>query len=265
MSDICYLCGLPINTSHVRTNDHVVPATLITRTQPKAKGFDYGSFLPTHNTCNNRFGDETYVSKALDLLSVLNDPSAGGALQHVLHEEIIILPVDASKLPYFTKRDLQFFKINDARAVPIESFSNPEFYAGQVKANPNCISMLVALNVLAKSAAALLVKRHLDSIPNYWRIYANPYSGDTSGLDFAELVGVTRPFDTNLRIWVAELPNSNWHVIYAAKDALVFFTFAFSNRARLLHKIKTTHSDADTLKFMGTSINELLVSGWHKV
>jgi hypothetical protein len=265
MPDICYLCGLPITDGQPRSNDHVVPSTLITRTQPKAKGFDYGSYLPTHEVCNNRFGNETYVAKALDLLGVLDESQVDSPLQHRTHAEISILPIDASKLSHFTDRDIKFFKIIDAREADVAAFSDPSFYAGHVKTNPTRDALLVSLSVLAKSAAALLVKRHMKAVPRLWRIYAQAYAGDLTTLDFSELLGETKPFDSNLRAWVIELPDNNWHVIYAAKGMLVFFTFAFSDRARLLRELMDAHADADTLKFLGSSINEILTSGWTKV
>lgn len=122
MVDVCYLCGKPLLRGQVRSDDHVVPATLIARTQPKVKGFDYGGYLPTHETCNNHFGNETYVSKALDLLRILHGLHIGGPLQHTQQPNISILPLNASQLSHFTTRDLQFFKIYDARQSDAASF-----------------------------------------------------------------------------------------------------------------------------------------------
>jgi hypothetical protein len=55
MEGHCYLCGMPV-AEEASTDDHAVPKQLISRAQPKAKGFDYGGVLPTHAECNNRFG-----------------------------------------------------------------------------------------------------------------------------------------------------------------------------------------------------------------
>lgn len=265
MTDVCYLCGQPLQSGQVRSNDHVVPATLIARAQPKVKGFDYGGYLPTHETCNNRFGDETYVSKALDLLRVLHDPCTGGPLQHKWYPDISILPLDESQLSHFTARDLQFFNICDAHQRDVTSFSDPNFYAGLVKTNPAHDALRASLSVLAKSAAALLVTRYLEAIPVVWRIYAQAYAGDLSGLNFSELLGDHKPFDTELRVWAVELPERNWHVIYAAKGTLIFFTFAFNSRTQVLRHLDAAHGDVETLKFVGTSINELMTSGWRLI
>lgn len=264
MNSICYLCGKPNLAGQHLSDDHVIPATLIARSQPKVKGFDYGGVLKTHAVCNNRFGDETYVTKALELLSILHSSEMSAPMQHRLHEGITILPLDASKLAHFTSKDLRFFKLIDARDVDTRTLRDPAFYLDKPKTNPVREALKVALSVLAKSAAALLVKRNLRSTPPVWRIYAQPYVGDLSRLDLSELVGETKPFDTELRAWIVPLPNNNWQVVYAAKQTLVFFTFVFADRLRAFEAIRAAHSGAETFKFLGTNINELLISGWHK-
>lgn len=263
MNDVCYLCGKLISLGQVRSSDHVVPATLITRAQPKARGFDYGGFLPTHETCNNRFGSETYVSKALDLLRVLHSPLSAGPLQHRQHSDISILPIDASLLPNFGARDFKFFNIYDMRDSDIASFSDPTFYVGKTKANPIRNALFTSLSVLAKSAAALLVKRQLGFIPSLWRIYAQVYEGDLSEFDSAETVGGR--FDNGLSAHIEELPQGNWHLTYAAKGTLVLFAFAFCGRMQVLRHFVTANMDADTLVFSGANINELMTTGWRQI
>ena len=68
----CYLCGTPLEKTGV-SQDHVVPKTLRVRKQSKVRGFRYAGTLPTHRKCNNEFGPETYVGKALDLIAALNN------------------------------------------------------------------------------------------------------------------------------------------------------------------------------------------------
>ncbi len=263
MNEVCYLCGKLISSGQVRSKDHVVPSTLITRAQPKVKGFDYGGFLPTHETCNNRFGSETYVSKALDLLHVLHSPLAAGPLQHRQHSDISILPIDASLLPNFSARDLTFFNIHDMRNGDIALLSDPTFYVGKTKTNPIRIALFTSLSVLAKSAAALLVKRQLGSIPLLWRICAQAYEGNLSDLVSAEIEG--KRFDNGLSARIEELPQGNWHVTYAAKGTLALFAFAFHGRTRVLRHLVTANRDANTLVFSGTSINELMTTGWRQI
>ena len=70
------------------------------------KGFDYGGRVRAHLECNNRFGDETYVRKALQLLGALHDsrttltrPAPGRVKGHVL-------ALNEATLPIFSRRDL---------------------------------------------------------------------------------------------------------------------------------------------------------------
>ena len=265
MQDVCYLCGLPIKSQQERSDDHVIPETLIKRDQPKVKGFDYGHSLPTHAKCNNEFGPETYASKALDLLGVLNSPSQSRPLQHRKDPSITILPVNASKLSHFTKRDVAYFKLIDARKLDGSEISDPAFFSRYERTNPGQQALQIAVSVLAKSAAALLVKRHLKSIPTVWRIYAQVYSGDLSDLDLTPLLGENRPFDKELRAWVVGFPDGNWHVLFAAQETPIFLTFAFNNRRRILHEARAAHVGATTLKFLGTNLNELLFCRWPEV
>jgi hypothetical protein len=205
------------------------------------------------------------VAKGLDLLGVLHEPTFGSPLQHRIRPDITILPLDASKLSHFTQRDLIFFKMIDVRELDVSELSDPDFYTGKVKTNPIRDALFIVLSVVAKSAAALLVKRYLREVPGFWRMYAQPYTGSLSHFDLSGLLGENKPFDKEMRVWIVELPNRNWHVIYAAEGTLVFLTFAFNDRRRLLREIKDTHADAHTFYFAGTCINELLVAGWHEV
>ena len=91
MSQICYLCSTPILNKP--SGDHAVPLSLIERSQPKMKGYDYAGLVPTHANCNNRFGPETYTAKALDLLVVWGDPEAFLVRQHVADPNIKILEI----------------------------------------------------------------------------------------------------------------------------------------------------------------------------
>lgn len=248
-----------------QSNDHVVPATLISRAQPKAKGFDYGGHLRTHEKCNNRFGDETYASKALDLLRVLNSPRMENPIQHAEHSDISILPIDASLLPHFTARDLKFFEIIDVRNTDIASLSDPNFYADKVKTNPTRSALSASLSVLTKTAAALLIKHHLGTPPSFWRIYAKAYAGNLSGLDLSVFPGLQLSLDAELRVCISELPDENWLVAIAAKDTLVFLAFAFSKRNRVLKELSESRKDSETYVFVGTCISELLITGWRVV
>jgi len=263
MATICYLCGQPI-LGEQKSGDHVVPSALIIRSQPKAKGFDYGGKLPTHEECNNRFGPETYILKALDLLELLTIGNGNHKFQHRHHPSIQIQVLDASKLPNFTQRDLSFFKFIDVRNVEQPDWSNPAFYTGKPCTNVKRDALYVALSVLAKSAAALLIKRKLHAVPPNWNIYAVPYSGATEALDFDGVLGATEPFDEGVKVWLRPLDPPDWLVLYRANSVLAYLVFVFSMH-NALARLRELFSDADIFEFTGTSVNELLTRGWKKV
>ena len=262
MGEICYLCGLPIGSSPT-SGDHAIPVTLMTRKQPKVKGFDYAGKLPTHPECNNRFGPETYVAKALNLLELLESEDGTAAYQHRDHPEITIQALDASKLPDFTQKDLAFFKFIDVRDIDYPRWSKPDFFADKRKTNPKRDAIHVAMSVLAKSTAALLIKRKLQSVPTTWRIYAIPYSGATDQLDFDHIFGRTEPFDVGVKVWLVQLDDTDWLAIYRAKSIIIFFVFVFAPH-NALEAIRPHFPDADILEFTGSCLNELLSAGWHK-
>lgn len=263
MLTTCYLCGLPL-LGGATSGDHAVPSVLISRIQPKAKGFDYAGKLPTHKACNNRFGPEIYASKALDLLDVLAGSDGSHIFQHRKDSTIEIHALDASNLPQFTSRDLAFFKLIDVRNTDQSDWSTPAFFTGKPRTNATRDALFVALSVLAKSAAALLIKRELHVVPSSWRIYAIPFSGATDALDFDELLGTTEPFDIGVKVWLKALDPPDWLALYRAQSILVYLVFVFAphNALARLHQL---FQDSDILEFGGTSINDLLTLGWKQV
>lgn len=263
MDEICYLCGLPIGDSPV-SGDHAVPTTLIARAQPKAKGFDYAGKLPTHPECNNRFGPEIYVAKALQLLDVLEGDGGNAIFQHRARPDITIQAIDASRLSNFTTRDLAFFKFIDVRGTDYSRWSDPAFFVGKKKTNPKRDAVHVALSVLAKSAAALLVKRKLKAVPPSWRILAVPYAGASDRVDFDHIVGDTEPFDIGVKVWLGKLDATDWLAIYRAGSIVVFFVFVFAKHDALA-AIRPHFPDADIHEFSGRRLNDLLTVGWRKV
>jgi hypothetical protein len=136
MTKICYLCGEEIKEVII-SNDHIIPRQLITRTQPKAKGFDYGGTLPTHEKCNNQFGPETYSVKALKLISVLHDEE-----NCIFWSPHKFMAINSECLKEFTQRDLKFFKFIDVRGNSIVDFSSPNFFLGNQKQSLNVMPYL---------------------------------------------------------------------------------------------------------------------------
>lgn len=264
MKKTCYLCGMPV-ADEASTDDHVIPKHLISRAQPKVKGFDYGGVLPTHAECNNRFGPETYCSKALELISVLHDEKCVSTFQHKGDPLIRVMALDDECLRSFTKHDLRFFKIIDVRDKDIAEFSTPSFFSGKPKTNPTRDALFVALAVLTKSAAALLVARKLQALPSRWRVLAIPYSGATESLDFDSLFGDTKPFDIGVNVWIRPFDSGDWFALYRARNVLIYFLFRFSNTDTTWDGMLARFPDAERLSFDGTRLNELIDYKWQQV
>jgi hypothetical protein len=263
MNEVCYLCGaeiLPGETSE----DHVVPKQLIKRPQPKVKGFDYAGVLPTHDTCNNRFGPEVYSQKALILIRALHDDNCFLKRQHRDNPEIQIMALNSDCFPGFTERDLEFFKFIDVRENDYEDWSKPAFFQGKSKTNAKKNALYTALAVLSKSAAALLLSRSLPSLPSYWRVVAIPYIG-ASSVDLDELLGDTKPFEIGIKAWVRQMENSDWFVIYKADDTLVYLLFWFSGDESVLSGLMNIFDDAERLLFEGETLNQLINHEWVQV
>jgi hypothetical protein len=80
-----------------------------------------------------------------------------------------MMAINSDCLNEFTQRDLTFFKFIDVRKNSIADFSTSAFFSGKPKTNPMRDALFTSLAVLTKSAAALLVARHLCKIPPRWK------------------------------------------------------------------------------------------------
>lgn len=237
MSSICYLCGKEIGKG-VASKDHVVPRQFIRRKQPKMRGFDYTGVLPTHEECNNKFGAESerMCQKSLQLIDALSNPECYVRLQHRDKREIEIMGFDADCLPGFTESDREFFRFIDVRSTSIEELRDTEFYKGKRKTNLHKQILNIALSVLAKSAAAVLVKRFDTSPRTWWRILCIPYHGVSPTVDFDGLLGKTKPFEVGVKLWIRPYNNKDWFGIYKNQGALVYVFFGFRAKLPLLKK-----------------------------
>lgn len=264
MVETCYLCGKEITESDVTSGDHAVPRQFITRKQPKAKGFDYGGFLPTHEKCNNEFGPETYCVKALKLIAVLHDANCVSRFQHKENPSIAMMAINSDCLKEFTQRDLAFFKFIDVRENSVADFSTPAFFSGKPKTNPMRDALFTSLAVLTKSAAALLVARHLSEVPPRWRVLAIPYSGATETADFDEIFGNTQPFDVGVKVWLRRFDSGDWFALYRAQNILVFLLFRFAETDAIWNGMIERFQDTDRLCFEGEHLNALIDYQWRK-
>lgn len=126
-------------------------------------------------------------------------------------------------------------------------------------------ALFVALAVLTKSAAALLVARKLQALPTGWRVLAIPYSGATEALDFDSLFGDTKPFDIGVKVWIRPSESGDWFALYRARNVLIYFLFHFSDTDVIWEGMLARFPDAERLSFQGTRLNELIDYRWQQV
>ena len=265
MSIICYLCGKEI-IEGMASKDHVVPKQFINRKQPKIKGFDYTGVLPTHEKCNNKFGAERMCQKSLQLIGALYNPECFLIRQHKDNPEIKIMAFNSDYLPGFTKSDLEFFKFIDMRNTPIKELSDTEFYKDKTKTDLCKQALNIALSVLVKSAAAVLVKRFDISPKTWWRILCIPYHGASPTLDFDDLLGDTKPFEIGVKLWVIEpFKNNDFFTIYKNQVTLVYIFFWFSGKIAIIEEIKRIFNEAEHLYFEGSRLIDLSEYDWAKI
>ena len=258
---VCYLCGQSVDAS-VSTGDHVIPRTLLGKQAPKAKGLDYGGRLRTHAECNNRFGDETYVRKALQLWGALHDSNATFSRPAPGNPKARVLVLNEEKLPGFRPRDLRFFGIHDARNDSMSGFDDPGYYADKPQADLRRTMRCTALSVLAKSAAALLVKRYLADVPSNWDIVCIPRMGDVTRVDLSSFFGETRPFASDIRVWAKAFEAGSRLLLYATGTVMVWFFFLMDGDRNLVDEIRRRSPSDQCFQFQGRTLMDLVGYDW---
>jgi hypothetical protein len=265
MSKVCYLCGKDIPTDEKFSSDHVVPKLLIDREQPKVKGYDYGGFLPTHNNCNNAFGPESYCRKALKIISKLNDPECISKFQHNQHSDLLLMALNSECFDEFSEKELQFFKIRDVRSNSFDEIKDPAFIQQGQPTNIEEKVLFTSLAVISKSAGALLMKRHLNKVPTTWKILSIPYYGITKDLDFEIIIGESKPFDTDVKVYIKDMESDLFLVLYIAYGVMFYLFIQIDGGWRRLKDIAKKFQDAAPYFFKGKCINDLLSFKWRKI
>ena len=258
---VCYLCGRPADLSR-SSGDHVIPRTLLGDRPPKIKGFEYGGKLHTHPECNNRFGDETYARKALQLLGALHDSETTLARDAPGNPNALVLALNEEKLPSFGPRDFRFFGMHDARHDSLASLDDPEYYADKPPASPGRIALSTSFSVLAKSASALLVRRHLADLPSSWNIVCVPYGGDVTRVDLSPFLGVTKPFAKDIRVWMNGFEGDSWLALYATRSVMVWLFFLMEDDRNLVEAIQSRFPCEQCFQFQGKSLMDLVGHDW---
>ena len=223
---VCYLCSQPVDGSR-SSRDHVIPRALRGKGPPKVKGFDYGGVLPTHSTCNNGFGDETYVSKALQLLGALCDPKTTFCQSAPGNLKGRVLMLNEARLPGFGLQDFRFFGIHDARSDSMASMDDSDYFTRKPRVYFKKTVRNIILSVLAKSAAALLIKRHLEDLPSNWHIVCVFFVGDATKIDLLAFFRKTKPFAKDIRVGMSRFEASSWVSCYVTGTTKVLYFFSW--------------------------------------
>lgn len=260
----CYLCGNDISEDEKKSNDHAYPKTLLKRKNPKTKGFEYLGGLPTHSKCNNRFGPEQYAKKGLELLNVLYNQKAVNIFQRTDDPSIQILTINTNFISEFSIQERKYFEIADINGQEYSEWSNPKYLKKQKKVNPFEKPTNISLSVLAKSAAAILIKKiFIKSIQCPWRILAIVNYADDSTIDLDEMYGDRIRLDEEVDIYIKRFANTKDCLItYKFIHIVLIFHFCFEPGNSSINMYKKSYSDVPLLLFKKDTLNELIDFNW---
>ncbi len=268
-SEFCYLCSKEITLSDEKNEDHVISKLFIKRNQPIAKGFDYGSFLPTHKFCNSRFGNadsnaEAICQKALILIDVIQNPNKSFNREHRNNPAFKILAINGDQLKDFSKKDFEFFGLIDVRDKKYEDFTNPDFFRNKEKINPMLKPLNSALTVLVKNSAALLVKRYNVSAKSFWRVIVKPCYSYNNELNLNSLFGDVKPFEEGLSIWVNPFNGGDWFIRFQYFKQIFFVFFSITGRKKIIDKIsEKLFNKTESYYFQSNQLIDLINYNWY--
>ncbi len=267
-SKICYLCSKEIKPSDEMNKDHVISKQFIKRNQPIAKGFDYGSFLPTHTLCNKKFGDagskaEAICQKALTLIDIFQNPNKSMKRKHKQNQNIKILAINESLLKNFSTKDLEYFSLIDVRDIEYKDFTNPDFFKNKKAINPMIKPLNSALTVLVKNSAALLVKRYNISPKTFWRVIVKPYYSHNNNLKLNLLFGDIKPFEEGLNIWINPFKGGDWFIRFQYLKQIFFIFFSITGRKQIIEKIsEKVFNKTESYYFQSNQLIDLVNFNW---
>lgn len=267
MNTTCYLCGKIILESDSKNKDHVFPQQFINRKHPKSKGFDYLGILPTHQRCNSQFGDsksdsESMVKKSLKLISVLFNPNSHIIREHKENPNLKVLGINSDFLTDFSRKDLQFFQITDVRNIDYKILSSVEFLHSQKSVKPFDKSSNVCLSVLAKSAAAILIKKESISIPSNWIIVAYPGFIQNIEIDFDSFLGDTKPLEEGIKFWSKSIDPDNYICVFKFESIIIFFHYAFDLGLHIGEVLPEHFKGENIVVFKGNNLLDLIGYEW---
>lgn len=266
---ICYLCGKYILPEHQTDEDHVYQKALWIKKQPKVKGLEYVGTLITHRKCNNKFGGaaakaEVICKKALILLSVLFDENCFIKRFYKGDPNLGLLAFNSRYLKGFSKWELEFFKINDVRNKKYKSWADISYLKKLDKVDPRRTPANIAITVLTKSAAALLVSRNNVLPDSYWRIAVYPGFDKDGNADFDNLFGQTKPFDIGVKVWIKEVSKADYLVIYKYENFIAFYHFSLSDDIALQQVLPSIFEREHIVHFKSNYLLDLIGYDWYE-
>jgi hypothetical protein len=268
MEPKCYLCGgKPIPKGEM-SKDHVVQHQLILRDQSGiAQGYDYGGFLPAHKDCNNKFGGRSARTEdswrtALRLGNVLHDENCFKQFQRVDQRDVILFVLKDECLSTFSKDDLEFFGITEVLGKDYGDWSSPSFWKDKKRIDPYEKPRNIILSVLAKSAAAILVKRCGIAPEASWRILATLVVGENVSVLMDEFFIPSKPFDVDLNIKATQTETGDWFVCYVVGKLAAWFSFAVSQDNTWFNMIGPEFKDWGCYLFESDRLLNLISYDW---
>lgn len=241
-SEICYLCSKEITKIDKQSKDHVISKQFIKRTQAIVKEYDYGSFLPTHLDCNNRFGGskakaEVFFQKALTLIDIFQNPNKHFNRTHSDDNKINAKFINIDKLKHFSNRDKEYFGLIDVTNNSREEIKDPNFFENKKAINPMEKPMNTSLSVIAKNSVALLVKRYDVSPKSIWRLIVKPCFIHSNSIDLDFLFGKTKPFDDCLNVLIKSFEGKDWFIAFQYSPIIVFIFVSITGDKSTIDKI----------------------------
>jgi hypothetical protein len=224
--EICYLCAQTIKSKSDSNLDHVFSQLFINRSQPKAKGFTYGGTLPTHRTCNSLFG---------------NNPEADcrDALQNI---QDLMAATDRGH-----RMDDWSHAVNSSGKIESE-YSEP---------------LNTALSVLAKNAAAVLMRFYGIAPDTHWRIInlSNVYGPDAKKV-FDGLMDDKNPIESEMYFHPKQLPDGNFFIGFSREQLGVLFYFEFNPNVKTLKEIRDELTPWPQFLFESNQLIDLVGYDW---
>lgn len=258
---VCYLCGLPISEKVSR--DHVVPKQIIEREQPRAKGFDYGGVLPTHERCNNDFGPEAVFRTATRLLPLLVGDMGRRTIRHPEDPLVKMRIWNSGRYSWMTEAERRFFGFIDATSYEDGSLPSLDFLESQKKSNPLGHALRITYSVLTKSAMAILIAKYGVDLPREWIVYASAFFAHGSEFSLTDLTDDTWIFDQGVEASVSQETSSDWAILYKVGPVILVLAVSLAGADRLIG-FRDKLPGNDIYVFRGKSLNDLLTIGWTK-